>query len=270
MNPNGYDQDPWNPNGYMSQQNGYGVPAQGAPYSYDQYGQPQPYYQQQGQQPYMDAQAQMQQPQMAQYQQSQPYVEQQPQQPPVKPKPNKVAMVLSYIISGAGSIVLFVSIFLFCAFMVPQLFGIKPYAVMTGSMEPNFPVGCLVYVQDTEPSDLDVDDVITFDRTVPGQGSSVVTHRIAQKNPTDREFVTKGDANEANDPQRVSYDSVIGKVVFGVPLVGYLALSADSWNGKIAMIAIIFGAMILCLVGDQIRRQARKSARKKAAVGRPQ
>lgn len=256
MNSNGYDQDPWNSNGYMNQQNGYGAPAQGAPYSYDQYGQPQPYYQQQAQQPYTYAQPQGMQPQQ--------YME---PQPPVKPKPNKVAMIISYIISGAGSIVLFASIFLFCAFMVPQLFGIKPYAVMTGSMEPNFPVGCLVYVQDVDPGELKVDDVITFDRTVPGQGSSIITHRIAQTNPTEREFITKGDANESNDPQHVSYDSVIGKVVLGVPLVGYLALSADSWDGKVAMIAIIFGAMILCLVGDQIRRQARKAARKKAAVG---
>lgn len=256
MNSNGYDQDPWNSNGYMNQQNGCGAPIQGAPHPYDQYGQSQSYYQQQAQQPYTYAQPQMQQPQQ--------YME---PQPPVKPKPNKVAMIISYIISGVGSIVLFASIFLFCAFMVPQLFGIKPYAVMTGSMEPNFPVGCLVYVQDVEPSELKVDDVITFDRTIPGQGSSIVTHRIAQTNPTEREFITKGDANESNDPQHVSYDSVIGKVVFGVPLVGYLALSADSWDGKVAMIAIIFGAMILCLVGDQIRRQARKAARKKAAVG---
>ena len=264
MNSNGYDQGPWNSNGYMNQQNGYGAPVQGAPYPYDQYGQPQSYYQQpqmqQPQQPYIDTQGCMQ-PQM---QQSQQYME---SQPPAKPKPNKAVMIISYIISGAGSIVLFASIFLFCAFMVPQLFGIKPYAVMTGSMEPTFPVGCLVYVQDVEPSELKVDDVITFDRTVPGQGSSIVTHRIAQTNPTEREFITKGDANESNDPQHVSYDSVIGKVVFGVPLVGYLALSADSWDGKVAMIAIIFGAMILCLVGDQIRRQARKAARKKAAVG---
>ena len=264
MNSNGYDQGPWNSNGYMNQQNGYGAPVQGAPYPYDQYGQPQPYYQQpqmqQPQQPYIDTQGCMQ-PQM---QQPQQYME---AQAPVKPKPNKAAMIISYIISGAGSIVLFASIFLFCAFMVPQLFGIKPYAVMTGSMEPNFPVGCLVYVQDVDPGELKVDDVITFDRTVPGQGSSIITHRIAQINPTDREFITKGDANESNDPQHVSYDSVIGKVVFGVPLVGYLALSADSWDGKVAMIAIIFGAMILCLVGVQIRRQVRKAARKKAAVG---
>lgn len=183
-----------------------------------------------------------------------------------KPKPNKIAMVLSYILSGAGSVVLFVSVFLFVAFMLPQVFGIRPYAVMTGSMEPTFPVGCLVYVQEVNPGELEVNDVITFDRSVPGQGSTVVTHRIAQKDPSNREFATKGDANEAVDPQRVSYDAVIGKVVFGAPIVGYLAIAVDSWNGKVAMIAIIVGAMILCLVGDQIRRQAKKSARKKAIL----
>lgn len=173
-------------------------------------------------------------------------------------------MIVSYIISGVGSLVLFVSVFLFVAFMAPQLFGIKPYAVMTGSMEPSFPVGCLVYVQDTNPGELEVNDVITFDRNVTGQRGSIVTHRIVQKDPSNREFVTKGDANENNDPQRVSYDAIIGKVVFGVPLVGYLAIAVDTWDGKVAMIAVIVGAMVLCLVGDQIRRHAKKVARKKA------
>lgn len=283
---NGYNQNPQDPYGYMNQQQGYGVSYTDAPYPYNQAAQPaqaaypgyvdpaaqgQAYYDQSGYYAQGGQAAQAaQSAQATQAAQAVYYQEPQYQEPPQKPKPNKVAMVISYIISGAGSIVLFVSIFLFVAFMVPQLFGIRPYAVMTGSMEPSFPVGCLVYVQETNPGELEVNDVITFDRTTPGQSNSIITHRISQKDPTNREFVTKGDANEATDTQRVSYDSVIGKVVFAVPLVGYIAMAVDSWDGKVAMIAIIFGAMILCLVGDQIRRHAKKAARKKVAFEQPQ
>lgn len=246
MNSNGYNPNPQNSGAFMDQQDAYGAPSGGAPYSYGA----QPLPQQmpgtsQGMPPYVDP------------------------HPQVRPKPNKAAMIISYIISGIGSLVLFASIFLFVAIMAPQLFGIKPYAVTSGSMEPNFPVGCLVYVQDTNPGELEVNDVISFDKAVPGQTGTVVTHRIVQKDPTDREFVTKGDANESNDPTRVSYDAVIGKVVFGVPLVGYIAMATETWDGKVAMIAIIVGAMIICLVGDQIRRHARKVARKKAVFEQP-
>lgn len=177
-------------------------------------------------------------------------------------------MVVSYILSGIGSVALFISVFLFVAFMAPQIFGIKPYAILTGSMEPTYPVGCLVYVADVNPGEIETKDVITFDSSAAGSGNMIVTHRVVQKDPSNRQFITKGDANEANDPQRVSYDSVIGKVVFGVPLVGYIAMMVESMEGKIAMAAVIVGSMILCLVGDQIRRRARKSARKKAALGR--
>ncbi len=300
MNSNGYGQNPQNSNGYMNQQNGYGVPNAGAPYPSvsPQYPQGQQPYGQQpfpGQAPVNGQQTYGQQPFAGQAQPygSQGIPEQRPfppaqqyeqpfqseglsdnasypsPQPAAKPKPNKAAMALSYIISGVGSILLLVSVVLFCVFMVPQLFGIKPYAVLSGSMEPEYPVGSLVFVQDANADQLDVGDVITFDQTIVGQGSTVVTHRIAQKDTANRQFVTKGDANETNDPERVPYASVIGKVVFSIPVVGYMALTMDSFNGKVAMIAVIVGAMILCLVGDQIRRHAKKAARKKVVLEQP-
>lgn len=296
MNSNGYGQNPQNSNGYMNQQNGYGVPNAGAPYPSvaPQYPQGQQPY---GQQPFLgQARVNGQQsfpgqaqpygsqsiPEQRPFPPAQPYGQSlQPEdlpnnatypnpQPAAKPKPNKVAMALSYVISGVGSILLLVSVVLFCVFMVPQLFGIKPYAVLSGSMEPEYPVGSLVFVQDANADQLEVGDVITFDQTIVGQGSTVVTHRIAQKDTANRQFVTKGDANETNDPERVPYASVIGKVVFSIPVVGYMALTMDAFNGKVAMIAVIVGAMILCLVGDQIRRHAKKAARKKVALEQPQ
>lgn len=36
--------------------------------------------------------------------------------------------------------------------LMPRLFGYAPYAVLSGSMEPEYPVGSLIYVTATDPS----------------------------------------------------------------------------------------------------------------------
>ena len=60
------------------------------------------------------------------------------------------------------TIVVILVILLACIFFVPRLFGITPMAVLSGSMEPTYHVGGLVFVQKVDPSDVEVGDSITF------------------------------------------------------------------------------------------------------------
>ena len=46
--------------------------------------------------------------------------------------------------------------------IIPGLFGIKTYYVVSGSMEPQIPVGSMIYVRECEPSKLKEGDIITF------------------------------------------------------------------------------------------------------------
>ena len=57
------------------------------------------------------------------------------------------------------------------SFHHPVAFGYMPYVVLSGSMEPVYPVGSLIYVAPVDANSLEPGDAITFDRN-----DAVVTH----------------------------------------------------------------------------------------------
>lgn len=105
-----------------------------------------------------------------------------------------------------------------------RLFGITPYTVLSGSMEPTYHVGSLIYAKKIDPADLKVGDPLTY----VIDGGTVVTHRIVDiienpDDPTDIRFKTKGDNNKVEDGEPVRSENVLGKPVFTIPLLGYVA-----------------------------------------------
>lgn len=105
------------------------------------------------------------------------------------------------------------------------LFGYRYYTVLTGSMEPTYKVGDMIFVKLTEGKDVNVGDVITFN---PSQDSDAyLTHRVTEKleNYEGTEttcFRTQGDANNAQDSFLIDESRVIGVVKFGIPGLGYV------------------------------------------------
>lgn len=102
-----------------------------------------------------------------------------------------------------------------------RLFGVRTYAVMSGSMEPTYPTGSLLYVKRVDPADLKVGDSITFML----DEDTVATHRIIEILPDEEEkdvirFRTQGDANDTPDGTPVHCKNVIGKPVFAIPYLG--------------------------------------------------
>lgn len=125
-----------------------------------------------------------------------------------------------------------------------RLFGFNAFVVLSGSMEPDYPVGSVVYVQNTSPSSLEVGDVITFCLTNSTQG----THRIidiVSENGT-LSFRTQGDANQEADSQLVLESDVIGEVVFCIPYLGFLATYIQHPPGMYIGISAV--AVLLLLV----------------------
>ena len=79
-----------------------------------------------------------------------------------------------------------------------RLFGLQVYTVLSGSMEPAYPVGALLYDKKVDPAQLGPGDVITFML----DEETIVTHRIVEVVPDEEDpsvirFRTKGDANAA-------------------------------------------------------------------------
>lgn len=136
----------------------------------------------------------------------------------------KVVHVLSNIAYVAVLVYLLVSL--------PVFFGYKPLVVLSGSMEPTYGVGSVIYYEVSQ--DIQVGDVIVFE----SQNSSFVTHRVTKIEGN--QFVTKGDANGEEDPDKVQLQSVKGKVLnLNIPWVGYYIQYVNTHMWLVVVIVII-------------------------------
>lgn len=122
-----------------------------------------------------------------------------------------------------------------------RLFGLQVYTVISGSMEPEYPVGSLIYVKKVDPTEIKVNDVITF--ALPNDTPS--THRVIEIDWENQLFYTKGDANEVEDGA-VHFNNLIGTPVFTIPFLGFIAMYIQHPPGL--YIAIAAGAILLILV----------------------
>ena len=124
--------------------------------------------------------------------------------------------------------------------------GLQVFTVLSGSMEPTYHVGSLIYVKDTDPYALQSGDVITFML----DEDTIATHRIVEvvpdeEDPTVVRFRTKGDANDVEDGSLVHYKNVVGTPVFSIPYLGYVANYIQNPPGT--YIAISAGAILIML-----------------------
>ena len=153
---------------------------------------------------------------------------------------------------NAVTTVLVIAVVLFALLLVGvRVIGYKTYTVLSGSMEPNYHVGSLVYVKPVDPFDLKEDDVITFmlDET------NIATHRIIEVVPDEDDpsvvrFRTKGDANNSADGNLVHNENIIGKVVFSIPALGYISDFIQHPPGMyFAIAAVVILIMLVFLPG---------------------
>ena len=111
----------------------------------------------------------------------------------------------------------FVLLVLCLTLLFGAISGIRPCAVISGSMEPNLPIWSLCFV-DTRAS---YDDIQTGDIVVYTRHSDQlrIIHRIIEI--TTDGMVTKGDANPVSDGLSVGRDNLYGKNLFHIPYLGY-------------------------------------------------
>lgn len=101
-----------------------------------------------------------------------------------------------------------------------RLVGFRVFNVISGSMEPTYSVGDLLYVKPVEPDDVRVGDPITF---VLNENLVVATHRVVEIDAENQFFITKGDANANADASPVHFNNLIGVPKFHIPLLGYVS-----------------------------------------------
>lgn len=101
-----------------------------------------------------------------------------------------------------------------------RLLGFQVFHVISGSMEPTYSVGDLLYVKPTSPEAVEIGDPITF---VLNKELVVATHRVIEIDAEHQQFITKGDANEHADAEPVHFNNLIGVPKFHIPLLGYVS-----------------------------------------------
>lgn len=147
-----------------------------------------------------------------------------------------------------------------------RFIGLMPFTVLSGSMEPVYSAGDLIYVKEVDPFELEEGTIITFMLSE----DTIATHRIVEVVPDAEDdtvirFKTKGDANESEDGGLVHYKNVIGAPIFSVSKLGYVANFIQEPPGT--YVAIAAGALILALVfipdlfGDDEDEKDKKSAK---------
>ena len=169
------------------------------------------------------------------------------------------------------STVLVVIIVLCAVFLMgSRLLGFQVYTIISGSMEPAYMVGDLVYVRQIYSKDISsitdktereqamqekidaiqtrvdngelaVGDAISF---VLNEELVVATHRIQQIDVEKHRFYTKGDANDVGE--WVRYENVIGEVKFSLPQLGRVSNFIQNPPGM--YITIAAGAVMIVLV----------------------
>lgn len=140
--------------------------------------------------------------------------------------------------------------------VVPKLQGYEIYNVVSGSMEPEIPVGSMILVAQAQPESIAENEIIAFE-----SGESVVTHRVVENRKLEGELITKGDANAKEDINPVPYAGVIGRVERHIPYMGEYMVIFTTNVGKVYLVCFAACGAMLNILAGRIRDRA-KSDRK--------
>ena len=117
---------------------------------------------------------------------------------------NKVYEILSTAVITIGVLLL-----------ITYLCGIRLYHVKSDSMGEFLPAGSVCFVSTySKKKKKKTGDVISFSVS----DDMLVTHRAEKI--MDNGIITKGDANNTEDPDLVTKENYIGKTVFAIPRIG--------------------------------------------------
>ena len=149
------------------------------------------------------------------------------------------------ILNAVSTVIVVIVAVVVLALVAMHLMGLKGYVVLSGSMEPVYHTGSVIYVKSNVDADaLEEGQIITFRLS----GDTIATHRIIEVVEEDGavRYRTKGDANEVADGSLVDPARVIGTPMFSIPYLGFALTYIQSPQGRYVAIAV--GALLLLLV----------------------
>jgi len=144
-----------------------------------------------------------------------------------------------------------------------HILGIYMFNIISESMEPTLEINDVVVVLKSEPSQLQKDDIITFN-----QDERIISHRIVNITKTPQgniKFETKGDNNKISDPDLIEAEKVYGKVLVSIKGIGKIVNYIQNARGFINIAIFVVIVYILVSLRDK-QKNNRKMKRKKYEI----
>ena len=163
---------------------------------------------------------------------------------------NKIWSITSTVLVG---LVVLIAVFL----LGSRLLGYRVFNIISGSMEPEYSVGDLIYVKEVDPSTIQIGDDITF---VLNEDLVVATHRVIRIDTEKQHFYTKGLANETEDASPVHFNNVVGVPQFRIPLLGCGSNFIQNPPGMYITIAAVAVLLILAFAPDIMKARGAGAA----------
>lgn len=142
---------------------------------------------------------------------------------------------------------------------IPDFFGYKSFVIVSGSMEPTIMTGDAILVKEVSEDEIKTNDIISF-----SQEGTIVTHRITEMIEENgvKKYKTKGDNNNSEDKEKITYEKIEGKYQFKIRQFGVIV---EILKNKITLILLILTIIFIYYYRGKIenRKKQRKEKRKK-------
>ena len=163
------------------------------------------------------------------------------------------------IVNGIFSIIVAAVVIAAVLLLGASVIGLQVFKVISGSMEPAYSVGDLIYVKEIDPEEIKPDMVITF---IINEDLVIATHRVVSVDKENQHIYTKGDANETADAAPVHFNNVIGTPVFKIPLLGYVSDYIQSPHGTYIAVGITAALLLAVFIPDMVVKKSKERGEK--------
>lgn len=127
--------------------------------------------------------------------------------------------------------------------------GFMMFRVVTGSMEPEIPVGALLVTQEVDIATIQLRDIVCFRSQDTQIWGRIVTHRVVgilEGTGGSILLETKGDANVVMDTYLVTQDNLVGKVIWHTGDGSVLANVFSFFTNQVGFLGlIVFPCLLL-------------------------
>jgi signal peptidase len=145
------------------------------------------------------------------------------------------------LLRGVTTLLVAAGLLLGAILVVPALFGIQRYVIVSGSMTGTYDRGSVVFDDVVPVASLKAGDVITYTPPAAAGIDHPITHRIAAitNERGTRVFRTKGDANQVADPWTFTLpDPEQARVRAGLPYAGFAIAALSDRRARMLIIGV--------------------------------